>query len=177
MLCITGFNINNMKKYKCNVCNEIKPENLFYKNGKKNVSRTIRGECKKCSSINTSEYMNTEEGFMKKLYSSMKDRQKIIKRSFSHIVELNLEEFLELWHEYKKKYGMICFYTGVKLDFIKKAGRGTQVSVDRIDNNEGYTKNNIIFCSARANFEKHSVSIDMCRKILALYEERQGTGQ
>ena len=71
---------------------------------------------------------------------------------------------------------MFCFYTKVPLNFIKSPEkiRGNQVSVDRIDNSKGYSKNNIIFCSAKANLLKGSVSIDMCHKILALYEERQG---
>jgi hypothetical protein len=167
--------MNIIKKYRCYNCKEFKEIEEFHKdNHKKNK---VRNECIKCCKKRSLKYYSTENGFMSKLYSSMKDRQILNNkknRYIAHTVELTLEEFLKEWKKYIKKYGMKCFYTGVKLDFIKKRKRENQVSVDRIDNNEGYTKNNIIFCSARANFEKHSVTIDMCRKIVALYEKRQG---
>jgi len=161
-----------MKKYKCTVCKKIKNKTEFHKNNYN--KNNIRSDCIKCCKEKSLKYYSTENGFMSKLYSSMKDRTKVTKRSMAHVVELSLKEFLEEWEKHKKKHGMTCCYTGVQLDFIKKKGRGTQVSVDRLDNNIGYTKDNIVFCSSRANFEKHSVTIDMCRKILALYKERQG---
>ena len=166
-----------MQEYKCTVCHKVKPENEFYKQNKKTGNKKVRHDCKECHSKWKKNYFATETGFMTKLYSSMKDRSTLnnrINRYIAHSVELTLEEFIQEWENHKTKYGMTCCYTGVKLDFIKKKGRGTQVSVDRLDNSIGYTKDNIVFCSARANFEKHSVSIDMCRKILVLYEERQG---
>ena len=166
-----------MKLYKCSQCNKIKKESEFHKSNRKNRRKKIRSDCIKCCKKRSSKYYSTEIGFMTKLYSSMKDRQILNNkksRYIAHNVEITLNEFLREWKKYKKKYNMKCFYTGTKLDFIKKRKRENQVSVDRIDNSQGYTKNNIIFCSARANFEKHSVTIDMCRKILALYKERQG---
>ena len=163
-----------MKKYKCTVCHKVKPENEFYKNGKKDRIKKIRPDCKECHNQWKRNYLGTEIGFMKKLYLSIRERNVPRERTYVHSLDFSLKEFFREWENHKTKYGMTCCYTGVQLDFIKKKGRGTQVSVDRLDNSIGYTKDNIVFCSARANFEKHSVSIDMCRKILALYEERQG---
>ena len=162
---------------KCSICKIVKDITEFYLRPERKNGKGIRSNCKLCDSTRKSKYYATEDGFMKKLFASLNDRKVSTKRNIGHSVDLSREEFLELWQEYKKKHGMFCFYTGVSLDFIKSPYRGNQVSVDRLDNSKGYSKNNIVFCSARANFEKHSVSINMCRKILALYEERQRTGQ
>jgi hypothetical protein len=159
---------------KCSKCKTTKNAKEFYLRPERKNGKGFRSNCKLCESKIKSKYYATEEGFMKRLFLSMNDRKVSTRRHIGHSVDFTKEEFLELWQEYKKKHGMKCSYTGVKLDFIKKKKRGTQVSVDRLDNSKGYSKNNIVFCSARANFEKHSVSIDMCHKILALYKERQG---
>ena len=165
-----------MKNKKCSKCKITKNITEFYSRPERKKGRGIRSICKSCDGKRKSKYYATEDGFMKKLFSSTNDRKASIRRHIGHSVDFTKEEFFEMWKEYKKKHGMFCFYTGIPLNFIKSSEhiRGNQVSVDRIDNNIGYTKNNIIFCSAKANFMKASVTIDMCRKILALYEERQG---
>ena len=165
-----------MKNKKCSKCKIIKNITKFYSRPERKKGKGIRSICKSCDGTRKSKYYATEDGFMKILFSSTNDRKSSKRRHIGHSVDFTKEEFFEMWKEYKKKYGMFCFYTGIPLNFIKspKHIRGNQVSVDRIDNNIGYTKNNIIFCSAKANFMKASVTIDMCRKILALYEERQG---
>jgi len=168
-----------MKKHKtkkCTKCKIIKNITEFYPRPERRKGEGIRSTCKLCDKLKKDKYYATEDGFMKKLFLSMNDRKIATKRNMSYSVDFTKEEFLQLWKEYKKKYGMFCFYTKVPLNFIKSPEkiRGNQVSVDRIDNSKGYSKNNIIFCSAKANLLKGSVSIDMCHKILALYEERQG---
>jgi len=160
----------------CSKCKIVKDITEFYSRPERKKGKAFRSNCKLCDKTRKEKYYATEEGFMKKLFLSINDRKVATKRNIGHSINFTKEEFLELWQEYKKKYGMFCFYTGVPLNFIKSAEhiRGNQVSVDRIDNSKGYSKNNIIFCSAKSNLLKGSVSIDMCHKILALYEERQG---
>ncbi len=164
------------KNKKCSKCKITKNIIKFYLRPERRKGKGIRSICKSCDATRKSKYYSTEDGFMKKLFSSTKDRKVFSKRHISHSIDFTREEFFEMWKEYKKKYGMFCFYTGIPINFIKSSEhiRGNQVSVDRIDNDLDYTKNNIIFCSSKANFMKGSVTIDMCRKILALYEERQG---
>ena len=164
------------KNKKCSKCKINKNVKEFYLRPERKKGKGIRSICKSCDAVRKSKYYGTEDGFMKKLFTSINDRKISTRRHIGHCVDFTREEFFEIWKEYKKKYGMFCFYTGIPLNFIKSSERvrGNQVSVDRIDNNKGYSKDNIIFCSARANLLKHSVTIDMCRKILALYEERQG---
>jgi len=47
-----------------------------------------------------------------------------------------------------------CFYTGVKFKPNSKQAR----SIDRIDSNDGYTRNNIVVCTKRINELKSNLS-------------------
>ena len=166
-----------MKLYKCTHCNKIKKESEFHKSNRTNRRKKVRSDCKVCHAKYRKIFLATEGGFMKKLFYSIQERcRKAQRTSRIFKTDFTKEEFLQMWEDHKKKYGMKCVFTGVIMDFIKspKQVRGNQVSVDRLDNDLDYTKNNIIFCSSKANFMKASVTIDMCRKIVALYEERQG---
>lgn len=50
--------------------------------------------------------------------------------------------------------------------------RTNSPSIDRIDNNKGYTKDNIIVVSFRANNLKSDASLDELRRLVAYYETR-----
>jgi hypothetical protein len=149
----------------------------FIKCNRTNRRKKVRSDCKVCHAKYRKIFLATEGGFMKKLfYQYRKDVEKH-KELLEYLKLILLKKnFYKCGKNHKKKYGMKCVFTGVTMDFIKspKQVRGNQVSVDRLDNDLDYTKDNIIFCSSKANFMKASVTIDMCRKIVALYEERQG---
>ena len=48
----------------------------------------------------------------------------------------------------------------------------TNFSIDRLDNNLTYTKENIVFCCGGCNQIKNQVTFDMCKKMLKMKEER-----
>ncbi len=83
-------------------------------------------------------------------------------------VNITLDDLLEQWN---KQDGM-CPYTGVKLIHpirINDEGLIYMASLDRIDSNFGYVKNNIQFISAAANMAKnnmtHKEMIEFCKLI------------
>lgn len=63
---------------------------------------------------------------------------------------------------------LTCFYTGLPLDFMVNSP--TLVSLDRVDSNGGYTKENVVFCCAIVNQMKLEMSVDQfvstCRRIV-----------
>ena len=60
----------------------------------------------------------------------------------------------------------------------KNCGKGftgftkTNISIDRIDPSLPYQEDNIVFCSWEFNDRKAGVTIDDCKEILRVWEER-----
>ena len=90
-------------------------------------------------------------------------------------VEFTYEQLIDKWNEHKLKHGQNCIYTGEPIFHKRNKNqiRGNQISIDRIDNNKPYTIDNIVFCSSRANWIKGQITIDMCKKVLEVYNETQ----
>lgn len=97
------------------------------------------------------------------------DKITTLKSRFSHAKTMakcrNIEWTLEF--EDFKKIPLICFYTGDVLTIDKN--KPNTLSIDRIDSLKGYTKENVVLCSVRVNFAKHSLTvsefIELCEKV------------
>ena len=130
------------------------------------------------------EYLNTEAGYMISKYNSIryscKGKQNREINSAKKIDLMSQEEFLELWTQHKSKQGITCGYTGEPLVMQRKkppkVGRNkipkNQLSVDCLDPEIGYTKQNIVFCSWGFNDRKNAVKIKDCYLIIKKHEER-----
>ena len=123
------------------------------------------------------KYMSTLTGYLKELYNSAKRRnKKNANRRKKHHFDLEWIEFTNVfWDQVETLGGIYCAYTGHLMTHKRGTGRlGTNISLDRIDNTKGYTKDNIIFCTIAFNDLKGSVTIDACQKIIDVYKERIG---
>lgn len=60
-----------------------------------------------------------------------------------------------------------CPYIGCKIVPHGNRTEGYGASIDRIDNNKGYTKDNIIVCSLRANRLKSNGTVEEFKKIIS----------
>ena len=133
-------------------------------------------------------YLNTEGGFIISKYNdvkkSCKRKQNRPINANKKIELLSQEEFLELWTEHKAKQGITCGYTGEPLVMERKpapkVGRNkvpkNQLSVDCLDPDIGYTKENIVFCSWAFNDRKNAVKIKDCHLIIKKHQERNNNG-
>ena len=128
-------------------------------------------------------YRSTEKGFLFKLYSDCKSntKKKQAKDLSKEWSFLSKEEFLEAWEEHKAKYGMTCGYTGepiiIQATAPAKNGKRNPVpknllSVDCLNPEKGYTKENIVFCGWDVNRRKNAVRKKDCYLFLKKYEER-----
>ena len=115
------------------------------------------------------KYINTEHGFIRSLFSGSRKHARKKNLPF----KFTWEEWWQHWLDHKKKWGLVCPYTRVKMTMIKglKKKTRTNVSADRINVKHGYTPVNTIFCTWDANDKKGAISIDMCQAILDLYDE------
>jgi hypothetical protein len=174
---------------KCIKCLKNKPINEYYNDRQNfNVCRECRNK-EVCKWIKNNKekktkkdylYNNSLRGFLVNAFNGIIKRSK--KRKDRKIIEVNLtkKEFFEEFLLHVERFGMNCRYTGVALTHISRSGKGiqkdrikTNISVDRIDNTLPYQVNNIAFCSGEFNDRKGSVTIDDCKKILKVYEERK----
>jgi len=134
------------------------------------------------------DYLNTEDGYMLSKYNdikkSCKKKQNREINAAKKIDLLSQEEFLELWTQHKSKQGITCGYTGEPLVMQRKkppkVGRNkvpkNQLSVDCLDPEIGYTKENIVFCGWGFNDRKNAVKIKDCYLIIKKHEERNKNG-
>jgi hypothetical protein len=170
---------------KCSTCgfetNE--PEKYFrkWKYGKDGLKK----QCSKCMKKVQTTYLNTEHGFMLNLFNSI--RKKIRNSRYKDVLDKDKEkhkcylteaEFFELWEKHKKIRDYRCHLSNIKM-ICKKApnlknflGFSNGVSVDRLNPNIGYTKDNIIFVANEVNKNKGAVTKELCIKILEIYKEK-----
>jgi phage FluMu protein Com len=166
---------------KCTGCGKI----LSFSNFSKHIRKKdgYATQCKECLKILNSIYSNTEHGYLTHLYQGIKRRES--QKRFENYSEeekakrrcyITKKEFFELWELHKKKYGYTCALTGVpivhKTSTLKSMNKSNGISVDRLDPSIGYTKENIIFVSNKANQMKNNVTKDLCVAIIKAHEER-----
>jgi len=175
---------------KCKECGfeTLKIKKFFYK--KKTTKDGFQAICKKCENKRYFQYSNIEEVFINglhrhirnkinyKRYKNFPDEQKTNVRCY-----ISKEEFIELWKQHKKDRGYTCHLTGVEIYCkVKKQirdnssknmmGHLNAVSVDRLDPNLGYTKENTIFISNKVNKDKGGVTKELCEAILKVFKEK-----
>lgn len=124
---------------------------------------TVRGalldgyfKCSSCSNRSTRSYR--EDNPVARLWSSCKSRSKRLGLPFTLLQEdIVIPEY--------------CPILGLRLDIsYKERSEGTP-SIDRIDNTKGYTKDNIVVTSWRANRLKNNGSIDELAAIVYFYTQ------
>ena len=95
----------------------------------------------------------------------------------SYEVHISKKDFLDMVNTYEKQKGFVCQGTNMPLTTLRHLGKkrkscGTNFSVDRLDTQIGYSKENIIFVSWEFNQRKNSIKPGDCFAILKLYKER-----
>ena len=154
-----------------------------HKEAKVAYDKVYQKENKERIGIQKASYRNTEKGFLLNIFYGFKRRtmEKQAKDPSKEVSLLSQEDFLNLWEEHKAKYGMTCGYTGepIIIQATAPAKNGKRnprpknlLSVDRLDPEKGYTKENIVFCGWAFNERKKNVSVEDCHLIIRKYEER-----
>jgi len=146
-----------MKNFNCE-CGEKLKENFYH--NRKNICKN----CLKSKTKNRYQSMTEEE---KTLY---KEKQKkwgvdnpfrlrflaLKNRAKTYSIDLNFDDsYLE--ELYKKQNGK-CFYSGLDMTF-ERDGKYI-MSVDRIDSNKGYVKDNVVLCCSIINSMKNTLSTE-----------------
>ena len=181
----------------CSTCKENKLTSEFYDHPANKDG--LQYMCKICHKKNAAEwkknnkernddksyfYKISERGFIKNTIAT------VFKNRRGKIVNITKPEIYEelLLHVERKKLefpetdGRLCDYCDKPWTYIRRHPNVNKkeyvknpynFSIDRLDNDVTYQKGNIIFCHSRCNDIKHSVTIEMCERILKLYKMKK----
>ena len=128
---------------KCTVDRNLNED--FSKNSKKDSGRTYT--CKECKNQQDHEYENTYDGCVKRLLSHGKSTAKTRgKRGRIGASEFTLTE-KDIKEMFKKQQGL-CYYFKSELKFTRC---GDKISLERLDNDKGYTADNCVLASQMTN--------------------------
>jgi hypothetical protein len=182
----------SMKK-KCTKCGEVKPLTLFNKD--KSYKGGHHTWCKKCKNGRNTERLNTEKGYLKMRYGSIKGKEfKKARWGRKSKCYFTFDEFLTAFEKHRSIYGMRSAW-GPGPDRLEEhlpitmsqEGKGqlgkkgpikgskqtvSNLSVDRLDTNLDYTLQNIIFIRLDENQRKKNTSYEDCKIQVRLHEER-----
>lgn len=143
----------------CNKCKNTYDMTKF--NGDKSNSTGLQSYCKDCQTENTKKWASTLDGFIKRLYHDI--LHNIEKRAKPIKCLITTQDIKDL---YDKQNGL-CALTNQKLTTDTYTVKGNQyiinkfnISVDRIDSNKDYTKDNIQLVGAIINRIKSDLSND-----------------
>ncbi len=134
------------------------------------LSDGFNSHCKECRKKSYHLRRSPEDNLEKLLNQrliDLKTRTKKKRVKYDTILDFDLQYLLELW---KKQEGK-CAVSGISMTHILFNGHSkTNVSIDRVNSNKGYTKNNIQLVCSIVNKMKLDMNIDelvyFCNKIL-----------
>lgn len=128
---------------KCNNCLILKPLTDF--------KSYTRNQCTKCFSFKKNQYRKKESVQARYYFLEYTRNAKKRKINFD-LLEQDFSNFIN----------KNCYYCNVKLE---------QIRLDRLDNNLGYTKDNVVPCCKSCNFLKGSLSYnEFMDKIYNIYK-------
>lgn len=153
----------------CLDCKKDLDVSCFYKD--KSNTTGLQTYCKDCSISHTKIWASTLDGYCKKILRDI--HHNALKRSKKLSVNITVEDIKEL---YKKQNGL-CSLSGLKMTFDVYVVKENQhiinkynMSVDRIDSNKGYEKDNIQLVCAIINRMKTDLEdkefINFCKIIV-----------
>lgn len=150
-------------KAKCSKCKAIQPLDEF-QYGRKGKQYEYRySYCKSCRK--KQQYLNLNNDITKFLKSRL---NRIKKRCAENNIDYNLS--LDWAVKKYKEQGGNCFYTNCQLNWgVGKGLNPDSLSFDRINPDLGYTEQNVIICSHRANTIKSNMTVDEFKEWMPLW--------
>lgn len=158
--------------YLCNTCKTYKPKDHFSID-RTNLHNNRNGLCRSCKQCQRKHYYAERERLVDdrkaltyKLRQAFKGtrRRSKVKGTYT---DLTFDYLRYLW----EKQNGLCALTGIPMTYEFYNGRtNTNLSVDRIDSNKGYVKDNVQLVCMMVNQMKNDLSyeelIDLCSKVL-----------
>ena len=156
------------KQKKCNVCNIVKSEDEFYK--------SQRGlKCKTCVLEITRKYKrNKRKDIEFKLNESVKQKERRVRLWQNTLIHDSKYRGVENTLTVSDINGMfenqngLCYWFKVPLIPSSNRKHPQQPSLDRIDRNKGYTKDNVVLSCYSANIGRNETDVNEWEKFLKI---------
>ena len=135
----------------CTICNQEKPEGDFYGSD----AKTGRYRCKACIRIKRQQSTSNPKSYLKRACQQLRSTR--VKQGFTW--EITHQDLWDLWESQRGK----CALSGVLLTWHRVNGDEHphfNASIDRKNNNEGYTRENLQLVAYRANVMRHNLQPD-----------------
>ena len=160
----------NIEMKRCIMCGKLKPLPEFHK--KRDGKYGVQSRCKKCQKDCAAEYYNNNKKYIKEKsteYRKKNSKRTAIRNSLNshkkkYDVIITLDECFEMDNEY-------CFYCGCKLEWEYGIGHSIRSpTIDRCDNENILTKDNIVFACYACNSGKYIGTmeeyIERCERVV-----------
>jgi hypothetical protein len=147
-----------MSPKRCPNCKLIKDVSQFY--NCRNNNDALQSWCKDC----VKKYNRTPIGIYRKLKQNAQQRR-------NEILNITREDFIVWWYSQQQQ----CHYCHRTLKEVKNDNKEmhpyakTRLSIDRKDNSQGYTIDNIVLACYRCNMIKSNYFTEEEMKILGKY--------
>ena len=158
-----------INKY-CTGCEESKPLKEFHKNGSK-PDGTIRykSKCKECSAEDKSKLVT----FIRNKYSKIQDRYRSTQREDLRC-DMTMDEFIMEVNDQLQWSAFTCPITDISLTHQQsKKHKMTNLSIDRINPNKGYTKDNMMVTSWMWNTMKSNNELKYMIRFCTIFKYKQ----
>lgn len=161
-----AFKVAGRTEKRCPTCRVLKPVGDFYARA---AGSSRSASCKRCTNRASSGNRAKPHQFLRGLVKSAELRAAKKKIPFDLTVA---------WvSETADMQGWRCVYSGTPMTTTTGRGFvGTNISLDRVDSNRGYTVDNVAICCAAVNIAKHSGSYEellaLARKLIAQHDAK-----
>jgi hypothetical protein len=153
----------------CKICGEIKPIDDFYKSQRS-------GKCKLCTLNFGREYKREKRKnleFKKLEGKKQKERrarlwQNTLIHDSKHRDVVNTLTVTDINEMFEQQKGL-CYWFNVPLIPSNKTKHPQQPSLDRLDRNKGYTKDNVVLCCYSANIGRNDNDVETWIEFLNLF--------
>lgn len=139
----------------CSICKQPKSSDEF--GSPRSNGRTISESsfCKECQREKTFKRLSDPLTYLRKRVNDLAARSRKLRVPFRLTVE-------DAWRMYTEQEGR-CFYTGEQMALAprsKVTGLRTSLSFDKVVPERGYTSNNTVLCTYKANAVKQDLTLD-----------------
>lgn len=135
--------IDGNEHFSCNICGLYKERNNYFKE--------FKYGCNTCHSVLERKRLSTPRGHMQSLLSRSRNHvcrmNKNKKRGIKFEHDLNFDFLIELWNNQEGR----CAYSNISMYFGSCLENDWICSLERINSNKGYVKENVCFICAEFN--------------------------